>query len=304
MNIEIKRIICATDFSDASNYAVPFAVALAKEVGAELFVSHVIDLSAATMYGEAVVDLTELQNRIKRFAQEETARIIGTEKVAWEPLISVGHVADELSRLAQEQNVDLVVAATHGRSGLKRLILGSVTERLMQILPCPLLAVQSPEAGLAQPVSREIRFRRILIGCDFSPDSGLAVEFGFHLARRFQAEPHLVHVIVPTVLEDLLKPAGPQKEARADVCAHLKEKLAGLASGEDRPGTSPVTALLAGEPPEELVKYAAIQQADLIILGVRGRTLTEKLFVGSTTDRVVRRAPCPVLAIRPKSHEV
>jgi len=304
MNIQIQSIICTTDFSDASNYAVPFAVALAREMGARLYVSHVIDLSAATMYGEAVVDLTELQNRIKKFAQEETARIVGAEPVDWEPLISVGHVADELGRLAQEQGADLVVAATHGRSGLKRLILGSVTERLIRTLPCPLLVVQSPEAGLAQPGSREVRFKRLLVGCDFSPDSELAVEFGFHLARRFQAELHLVHVIVPSVLEELIKPAGPQKEARPDVRAELKTRLAALAAGEGRSGTSTMTALLAGDPPEELVKYAALHETDLMILGVRGRTLAEKLFVGSTTDRVVRRAPCPVLAVRPRTKKI
>ena len=72
---------------------------------------------------------------------------MGDKEVQWEPLVSIGHAGDEISRLAKEKGADLAISATHGRSGLKRLILGSVTERLMRTLHCPLLIVRGPETS-------------------------------------------------------------------------------------------------------------------------------------------------------------
>jgi nucleotide-binding universal stress UspA family protein len=71
---------------------------------------------------------------------------------------------------------------------------------------------------------------------------------------------------------------------------------------EARTWCNPVTTLLAGQPHEELVKYAVVNGLDLIVLGVRGHSLVETLFVGSTTDRVLRNSPCPVLSVQPKAH--
>jgi nucleotide-binding universal stress UspA family protein len=77
------------------------------------------------------------------------------------------------------------------------------------------------------------------------------------------------------------------------------EKLMNMVPEEAGP-VHPVATLLAGEPHDELTKYALVNSIDLIVLGVRGHSLVESLFVGSTTDRVIRAAPCPVLSVRPK----
>ncbi|GAG46541.1 unnamed protein product, partial [marine sediment metagenome] len=101
------------------------------------------------------------QNRIKKKAGEQLDQLIGEQPVKWEPLITVGHTADEVSRLVEEKEIDLVIAATRGRSGLKRLILGSVTERLMRVLSCPLLIIHSPKHEFIDPINQEIRLKRI-----------------------------------------------------------------------------------------------------------------------------------------------
>jgi len=82
----------------------------------------------------------------------------------------------------------------------------------------------------------------------------------------------------------------------------VQERLSVMVPEEARTWCNPVTALLAGQPHEELIKYAVVNAIDLIVLGVRGHSLVETLFVGSTTDRVLRRAPCPVLSVQPKAH--
>jgi nucleotide-binding universal stress UspA family protein len=302
MRVLLNRILCATDFSDFSNHAIPYGIALAREFKAKLYVSHVIDLSSAAIYGEAVFALEEQQSRMTSYAQKEMTRLMGQETLDWEPLITVGNPANEIARLAADKQVDIAIAASHGRSGLKRLILGSVTERLMRTLPCPLWVVRSPEPGFVTDASQAIQIKKILVGCDFSPDSSLAFEYGLSLAQEFQAELHLAHVVEPPLYEDLIKPSESGETFGRQLRKTMQEKLGAMVPEEAQTWCNPVTALLAGQPHEELVKYAVVNGMDLIVLGVRGHSLVETLFVGSTTDRVLRNSPCPVLSVQQKAH--
>jgi len=302
MRVSFKSIICATDFSDLSNRAIPFAVSLTKEFDTKLYFCHVIGLPSAAIYGEILLDPTEQQDKAIRYAQEQLGSLIDAQQVEWEALIATGHTADEISRLAQEKSADLVIAATHGRSGLKRFLLGSVTERLMRILPCPLLIIPEPAPDALAVVDQPFRFKRILIGCDFSSDATLAFQHGLSLAQEFQSELYLVHVIEKPVYPALVdRPAGPDDDFQSVMRDHLKEALAALLPPEALNWCSPNMVLLEGQPDVELTRYAASQHIDLIVLGVRGQGVVEKLFVGSTTDRVVRRAPCPVLSVCAKA---
>lgn len=300
MRVQLKSIICATDLSDFSNHAVSYGISLAKELGVKLYVCHVVDISYAAVYGKGSGP-AEQESRIMNYAHEHLKRSVGEQPVDWEPLITKGHPANEIVRMAEEKNVDLAISASHGRSGLKRLILGSVTDRLMRTLPCPLLVVRRPEHDFVAPTNEEIRLKRIFVGCDFSPDSSLAFQYGLGLAQEFQSELHLIHVIEPPVYKYLLKPAIDSGEGlEQDLRDRFNEKLRNMVPEEARNWCTTKTILLPGRPHEELTKYAVINDADLIVLGVRGHGLIEMLFVGSTTDRVVRQAPCPVLSVRPK----
>jgi nucleotide-binding universal stress UspA family protein len=299
----MKNILCATDFSDFSNHTIPYGVALAKEFEARLYICHVIDLSSIAIYGEFQLNPIDQQNRIRKQAAEQLDQIIGEQPVKWEPLISVGHTADEISRLVEEKEIDLVIAATRGRSGLKRLILGSVTERLMRVLACPLLVVHSPEHQFVNPINQEIRLKKILVGCDFSPDSDLAFQQALSLAQEFEADLHLVHVIEPTVSTELLKPdKALSTEIQQGLHQRFTEKLIAMVPQDARNWCTPETRIIEGQPYEALVHYAKTHAMDMIVLGVRGHGLVKTLFLGSTTDRVVRQSTCPVLSVSTKSH--
>jgi hypothetical protein len=104
MRVLPKHILCATDFSDFSNHAIPYGIALAREFKAKLFLCHVIDLSSAAIYGEAVLALEEQQKRMTKHAHEEMERLMSKESIAWEPLITVGNAAHEIARLAAEKD--------------------------------------------------------------------------------------------------------------------------------------------------------------------------------------------------------
>ena len=305
MKVQLKNIICTTDFSEISNQAVVFGVALAKELGAKLYLCHVIDLSTVAMYGEGFSDPLGQERRTTNYAYEHLRGLIDDPSIEWEALTPMGHTADEIAHAAKERNADLVISATHGRSGLKRFVLGSVTERLMRTLPCPLFVVRGLERDYTADVNEGLGFHSILVGCDFSSDSALAFQYGLSLAQEFQSEVHLAHVIEPAVYKDLLKPAKEEKEdLQQDLRKKLREKLTGMVPEEADNWCTPKTALLAGHPHEELTKYAVVHDIDLIVLGVRGHSLVETLFVGSTTDRVVRQAPCPVLSVRATANSV
>jgi nucleotide-binding universal stress UspA family protein len=296
--MQIKKIICATDFSDLANYAIYYGVSLAREFKAKLYLCHVIDLSSATMYGEATFGFESQLIHMEDFTHERMKRIMSEHEIEWEPLVATGNAADEVARLAEKNGADMAISATRGRSGLKRLILGSVTEHLMRTLHCPLLTVR----GLEQDQSKEIRFKRILVGTDFSPDSNLAFEYGLSLAQEFQSELHLVHVLEPPSYRDLPKSVDAESEIiRKKLHEELNKKLEFMVPTDALNWCKPKTTLLAGDPHEELSKYADIQNIDLVVLGVTGHSLVESLFVGSTTERVIRKAPCSVLSVRPMS---
>ena len=169
-----------------------------------------------------------------------------------------------------------------------------------------------------------MKLKKILVGCDFSADSKQAFDYGLSLAQEFQADIYLAHVIKPTEHVDL-KPAdyinvipgdylvwgtSDYHEIQKKVTEENREKINILRSRLEKQlhlmvpeecqiWCIPHATLLFGEPYRELIKYAKEYGIDMIVLGVRGHTLWEKLMVGSTTDRVIREAPCPVLAVRP-----
>ncbi len=298
MRVEINSIFCATDISDFSNHAVSWGIALAREFSAKLYVCHVVDFPTSITYGDGPIFFVDQQSQAIGNANRQLEQLVGDKEIQWEPLVTIGHAGDEISRLAKEKNADLAISATHGRSGLKRLILGSVTERLMRTLHCPLLIVRGPKHDLNILSEQGIRFKKILVGCDFSEDSALAFQHGLSLAQEFQSELHLVHVMEPPVYMDMFKPsAEPREELQADLQVQIKNKLKKMVPKEAFNWCTPQTVLLDGPSHEELIRYAKTNEIELIVLGIRGQSLVERLFIGSTTDRVVRQTTCPVLSV-------
>ncbi|MBI4604982.1 MAG: universal stress protein, partial [Planctomycetes bacterium] len=199
MRVKPARILCATDFSPASNHALPYAVGFARKFQARLFVCHAVDISSLELSSAAEFVLPYTREELTQRAEREIQRHMAGAGVDWEPVLLQGEPATEVAGAAERLGVDLVVLATHGRSGLQRLIVGSVTERLLRVLRCPVLAVHAPERELVAPGTYELRLRRILVGCDFSSDSSRALEHAISLAQELQAEIHLVHVLEPSL---------------------------------------------------------------------------------------------------------
>ncbi len=299
MRANLKNIMCLTDLSEFSNQTVSYGIALAKEFESRLFLCHVVDIPSMALYAEAQLDPVEQQSQIITHAEATLGELAAGENIEWKSLITVGPTVSEISRLVEENDIDLAVSASHGRSGLKRLVLGSVTEELMRTISCPLLVIRVPEQKGAKPEPIEFRLKKIMVGCDFSPDSTLAMKYASSFAQEFEAELHLVHIMEPAAYQNLFKTVDEAADNyREELQNLLAKKLENLVPTEARNWCVPKTALIEGKAHSKLVEYAAANDIDMIVLGVRGHGLVETLFVGSTTDRVARQAPCPVLAAR------
>ena len=226
MKINFNNILCATDLSDLSTIAISSGVALAKEFNAKLYVCHIVDLSTTAAYGDIIFAPLELQNKTIGYTHEQLKRMMQNQSIDWEPLVTAGHPPDEISKFVAMHRIDLVVSATHGRSGLKRVFLGSVTERLIRILPCPLLIVRSHEDIDTFLGGFSLGFKKILVGCDFSTFSELAFQYGLSLAQDFESELHLVHVIETTIARAYSKSgAAPGGSPEKTLYHQLSEKL-------------------------------------------------------------------------------
>ena len=139
---KLSAVVCATDFSEGSNKALPLAAKMAGRHGARLIIAHIIDLPAVTPYGETMVDPQELRSRVEQSARAQVTDILAhCESVDWELSIAIGYPAKEILQIVAESRADLMVAATHTRSGLERLLLGSVSRKLMHTLSIPFLIV-------------------------------------------------------------------------------------------------------------------------------------------------------------------
>ena len=300
MKVEFRRIVCATDLSELSNQSIHYGASLAARFEALLILCYIIDLPVVSVHGAAYTYPQDYVEGLREDALEKFDTLMKDRPVNWQPAVTTGPVASTICNLAETEKADLVIAATHGRSGLKRWILGSVTERLIRSIGCPLLTITPTEHKFDFETVQRSGFKNILVGCDFSMDSSSAMQYGLSLAQEFEATIHLVHVIEPIAYRDKLLPSNMlDKNMKSNLFTNLVDELSDRVPEEAYNWCEIKTQCLTGRPYEELVKYTEENAIDLIILGVRGHSLVESMLLGSTTDRVIRRASCPVLSVCP-----
>jgi nucleotide-binding universal stress UspA family protein len=298
MDTQINRIMCTTDFSDFGNQTISCGISLAKKWNARLYICHVIEIAILNIYGETFFDPLSQHKQMREYAQQKIDELMAGQSLEWEVVVVLGQPAPEISRLAQEYQIDLLITASHGRSGLNRLLLGSVAEKLMRLIHCPLLILRADESlsGTSRPCEE---FRRILAGCDFSPHAELAIAHAVAFSQIFQAELHVVHVMTTTIYRysRLDSPSESREAFDQELETQYEGKMRQIVAQTANEKIAVHTKLLIGAPDAEISNYARDNHFDLIVLGTRGTGIIETLFVGSTTDRVVRKAECPLLCV-------
>jgi nucleotide-binding universal stress UspA family protein len=209
-----------------------------------------------------------------------------------------GRAYEEICGVARRLNADLIVIATHGYTGYKRTFLGSTAERVVQHSPCPVLVVRRHlrnwNGSNGQRTRSGFRLTRILVPIDFSDCSNAAFNYATGLARDFNAELRLVHVISPHSY-----PFGDQY-ASLDAARLMQEAHDSadtqMRSMATRANLRYSVQVRRGSPPTEICE-AANEDVDLIVTSTHGRTGLGHVLIGSVAERVVRYARCPVLVI-------
>lgn len=297
--LHIRRVVCPVDFSPISKRALDHAAVIARWYEAELVVLHVTPLMPTIFGFPAAVDTAAVESadaeavipELTGFVAEAETMVSATQTV-----VRSGSPAVEILRYAAEAEADLLVLGTHGRTGFERLMVGSVTEKVLRKAPCPVLTV--PPHCEGQP-ERPV-FGRILCGADFSEASDRAVQYGLSLAQEANGRLTLLHVVDWMPDKDLAKyPQFDPAAYRQFVTREARRRLERLVPEEARNWCEPDLRISCGKPYREILRVAAEDQADLIVLGVHGVGPIDRMLFGSTTQHVVRQALCPVLTIRP-----
>ena len=271
----IRTILFPTDLSPAADAVLPHATLLAGALDARLVLFHVssIPVSEYAAWGEGKED--EVWSRVDgaaRRALEDRSRQLGakTEIVVRHDTASARILVD-LSVLDQikRTDADLVIMPMQSRSGFSRFFVGSVTEEVVHHASVPVLAIRHPDIRAGGP------YRSILVATDLSGASRSVFAVAAALASRFGSRVTVIHV--PS--EDRRPHAG-EEAVRAFV----------------RPDWEAASVRIAEGPPWRAIVGAAEEEgADLVAIARRGADSLGEDILGSTTDRVLRRAPCPVL---------
>jgi nucleotide-binding universal stress UspA family protein len=308
--IAIKTILCPIDFSDYSRRALDYALTIARWYDSTITAFHVYAVPPPAAYGLespppvgmvlTPAERERLTTAMARFV--ETANAAG---VLVEIAIGQGAwAANEILQQANAMPADLLVIGTHGRSGFDRLVLGSVAEKVLRRADCPVLTVprQAPDAVPVAPVV----FKRILCPLDFSDSSMHALNYAMSLAQEADGRLTVLHVMqydleveAPEVYETVI---ADRRLSVADYrrrCEEYSLERLKAAVPETVGAYCSVEVLLGtGKPYREILRVAADEQTDLIVMGVQGRGAADLMFFGSTTQHVVRQAACPVLTLR------
>jgi nucleotide-binding universal stress UspA family protein len=297
----IQNILATTDLSNGSLAGVRYAVALAGKVGARVALLHVIEIPPVPpMPGLRTVSLLQEDSkmvkrarvRLKTLARRETQGDLNLT-----PVLRSGNSYYGIITTARERQADLIVIATHGYTGVKRVLLGNTTERVVRHAPCQVLTVpvrKTPE----RLKMRRLELKKILVPIDFSKTSETALPWAALFAVEFDAAIILLHVVetFPTdymlgreLMNETITPLMKQRESELQ---HMAEDL-----GKST-GMKASAVVRHGKPFKEICGAAQKLGADLITMTSRGLTGFKHVWLGSTAERVVRHAPCPVLTVR------
>lgn len=283
--LNIETILCPTDLSETSLKAVPLATEFARIHGADLHLLNVHLLHSITPSEEDIPFPGEAQ---ARDALESSAEGIPWNQVVHEVTRGV-NAAPTILDYAADHDVDLIVMGSHGRRGFRRLLLGSVTEEVVRMAPCPVLVVgHLPEAPAPSDVDR------IIVPVDFSAFTDGQLEAAVELATTFDVPLELVHAVEPIPYVQMSYPIAVDVEdfkhhaqRRID---QLLEQLEGRVAASGR--------AVVGMADEVVMEFAEESVAPLVVMSSHGHSGVTRLLLGSTTERLLRRAPCPVLVTR------
>lgn len=290
--IRFDKILLATDFSSISEKALPYAAAIARHFGATIYIAHVIPAEdyAHIPPSERDVALAEL----KQQAERRITAILASSHFQGIPhkiTLDHGDVAAHLSRIVEEQDINLIVTGTHGKHGLQKLLSGSMAEEIFRLASVPVLAI-GPEVAIDPQA--EVRLERILYATDFSSESRPAMRYAYALTKEYDAHLYFLHVV-----EDVWQEPFSTRVS-ADTFCRLQLHENDLSEIEE--GVQPEFLVEFGMAEALTLDVARNREVQLIVLSVPGTVhpVLSAHLPGPVAYNIVSHALCPVLGVRGK----
>lgn len=299
------KVLLPTDFSHYALYAMKYAIAIAQRYDGEVHFAHVLSptvTSAGSSLGLWVTrtDMDKFAARLRENAERRLthlARIASDAGVPSGYHIIQGSPALVLPELAHRLQCDLIVAATHGRTGLEHVVYGSVCEKMIRQAHVPVLCVKHPEHEFVKEDDGEFAFdlKRVLFPTDFSDVAQHAVPYAVSICKQFGAQLVLFHAeevlpVSPDYMPDRIAASVEELSERSREGLELmQEKLDGVE-------VEIVTA--AGSPDRQIAQLTQESHIDLIVMPTHGRSGVAHVLFGSVAEKVLRLARCPVLIVR------
>ncbi len=293
--MKIKKILVPTDFSEPANKAVEQAIFFAAKNDAEIIIVH-----AKVMFEDNPEKLPELEKREKEREDELLEKLKqdsirhSTVKINHE-IIRGFSVQSALLSYINNNEFDLIIIGTHGRSGIKHFLLGSVAEKVVRYAPFPVITVP-PESSV------EEKYHKIVVPFDFSAHAQLALENAIFFASDNNCEIDVLYVI-----EDENEPALNDwgRKSILEEIPNIKKKVRQKLSDtikeiSDHQKYTFKLSVKIGTPHKEITKYVKKVDADLVIMATHGLVGIDRFILGSTTERVIRSVKAQILSMKLK----
>jgi nucleotide-binding universal stress UspA family protein len=279
--ISFKNILFLTDFTDASQAALAYAMGFARHFGAQLYPAHACDPVILTETAAPdILDEVEENSRRRLIALAKENNVTGT------PLFARGPVATAVPTWINEHGIDLIVMGTHGRRGLKHFLMGSVAEAIFRTATCPVLTV-GPHVTL-RPY-HDFKVEKVLFPTDLGTHAEFATQYALSVAQENHAQITFMHVVT---LEEAFQ------HDRSPLVKDAYKKLQTLVPEDAKQWCQPELAVEVGDPAKELLGFAETERPDLIVLGLPAGKKFNGNFTSGVTYNIVAQAPCPVLTVR------
>lgn len=299
----LKNILFATDFSPCSQVVLPFLHDLAMRYGAAVHLVHVIASEARTAVPmdrvpELDVDQSDAESALK--AMQASAFLSDIPHTA---TVERGEVWEVLASLVEEKKIDLIVVGTHGRRGLKKLVLGSTAEQIFRQARCPVLTIGPHITSLAMA---RAAIGPVLFATDFASGSQHALPYAVSLARTNHTSLILLHAVSPMVgvmpggMDTMAVNVDCGSELVANAMADARRHMEELISAEAIQEVKPEIVIDCGEASALILNTAESRGAGLIVMGAHrtGMHSMAAHLPGATASCVVCEAHCPVLTVR------
>jgi nucleotide-binding universal stress UspA family protein len=293
-----EKILVPLDGSDLAEIALPYAEELAGALGCEITLIHVSESADEKyenmhqLYIEKIVEAT--RQGAERYRKNKRSKKIEVSSVHL-----TGHVAEEIVDYADKENNSLIVMTTHGRSGIRRWLLGNVAAKVVRATERPVALIRAKDTP---PEAHMERINKILVPLDGSKASEVVIPHVIELASKLDAEVVLFQVVAPSYFvyaipgEAVLQPHSP--EDLQNMIENSKLYLDKVGAEFSEKGIKTSSEVGIGGPAEEIIRIADEIQVDMVAMSTHGHSSISLWAFGSNADKVLHSGDTPVLLVR------